>query len=113
MKDDSLNKLAVKSGIFFVVCQMLIRGISFATTPIYTRLLSTEQFGQIRVYESWLQIAVPIMSLCLWRSVERAKYDMREKFDSYTSAVQNLSYISIALMTGICLLFKPHIQKFC
>ena len=113
MKDDSLNKLAVKSGIFFVVCQMLIRGISFATTPIYTRLLSTEQFGQIRVYESWLQIAVPIMSLCLWRSVERAKYDMREKFDSYTSAVQNLSYISIALMTGICLLFKPQIQKFC
>ena len=101
MKDDSLNKLAVKSGIFFVVCQMLIRGISFATTPIYTRLLSTEQFGQIRVYESWLQIAVPIMSLCLWRSVERAKYDMREKFDSYTSAVQNLSYISIALMTGM------------
>ena len=113
MKDDSLNKLAVKSGIFFVVCQMLIRGISFATTPIYTRLLSTEQFGQIRVYESWLQIAVPIMSLCLWRSVERAKYDMREKFDSYTSAVQNLSYISIALMTGSCLLFKPQIQKFC
>ena len=113
MKDDSLNKLAVKSGIFFVVCQMLIRGISFATTPIYTRLLSTEQFGQIRVYESWLQIAVPIMSLCLWRSVERAKYDMREKFDSYTSAVQNLSYISIALMTGICLLFKPQIQKLC
>ena len=46
MKDESLNKLAVKSGIFFVVCQMLIRGISFATTPIYTRLLSTEQFQE-------------------------------------------------------------------
>ena len=27
--------------------------------------------------------------------------------------MQNLSYISIALMTGICLLFKPQIQKFC
>lgn len=113
MKDDSLNKLAVKSGIFFVVCQLLIRGISFITTPLYTRLLSTEQFGQIRVYESWLQIAVPIMSLCLWKSVERAKYDMREKFDSYTSAVQNLSYISIVLMTGVCLLLKPQVESFC
>ena len=44
MKDDSLNRRAVKSGFFFVVCQLLVRGISFITTPVYTRLLSTEQF---------------------------------------------------------------------
>lgn len=112
MKDESLNRLAVKSGIFFVASSLLVRGISFLTTPIYTRLLSTEQFGEIRVYESWLMIAVPIMSLCLWKSVERAKYDMREKFDSYTSAVQNLSYLSIAFMIGLCLLFKPQVQAF-
>lgn len=113
MKDDSLNRRAVKSGFFFVVCQLLVRGISFITTPVYTRLLSTEQFGQIRVYESWLQIAVPVMSLCLWKSVERAKYDMKERFDSYTSAVQNFSYLSIAFFVGICLLFKPWIQSVC
>lgn len=113
MKDDSLNRRAVKSGIFFVVSQMLVRGITFLTTPIFTRLLSTEQFGEIRVYESWLQIAVPIMSLCLWKSVERAKYDMRDQFDAYTSATQNLSYIAIAFMCGICLIFKDPIEKFC
>lgn len=113
MKDEALNRRAVKSGIFFVVSQLLVRGVTFITTPIYTRLLSTEQFGEIRVYESWLQIAVPIMSLCLWKSVERAKYDMRERFDSYTSAVQNLSYISILCMVGLCLLFKPQVQAFC
>lgn len=113
MKDESLNKKAVKSGIYFVVSQILIRGITFITTPVFTRLLSTEQFGEIRVYESWLQIAVPIMSLCLWKSVERAKYDMRDEFDAYTSSTQTLSYISIALMTGVCLLFKEQIQSFC
>lgn len=113
MKDESLNRRAVKSGFFFVVSQILVRGISFITTPVYTRLLSTEQFGQIRVYESWLQIAVPVMSLCLWKSVERAKYDMRERFDAYTSSVQNLSYISIAFMIGTCMLFKTQIEAFC
>lgn len=113
MKDESLNRKAVKSGIYFVVSQILIRGITFITTPVFTRLLSTEQFGEIRVYESWLQIAVPIMSLCLWKSVERAKYDMRDEFDAYTSSTQSLSYISIALMTGVCLLFKEQIQSFC
>lgn len=113
MKDESLNRKAVKSGIYFVVSQILIRGITFITTPVFTRLLSTEQFGEIRVYESWLQIAVPIMSLCLWKSVERAKYDMRDEFDAYTSSTQTLSYIAIALMTGVCLLFKEQIQSFC
>ena len=113
MADESLNKRAVKSGFFFVVSQMLVRGISFITTPVFTRLLSTEQFGQVRVYESWLQIAVPIMSLCLWKSVERAKYDMREKFDAYTSAVQALSYMSIAFFVGLCLLFKDQVEAFC
>ena len=93
MKDESLNRKAVKSGIYFVVSQILIRGITFITTPVFTRLLSTEQFGEIRVYESWLQIAVPIMSLCLWKSVERAKYDMRDEFDAYTSSTQSLSNI--------------------
>lgn len=113
MTDDGLNKRAVKSGVFFVVSQMLVRGVSFLTTPIFTRLLSTEQFGQVRVYESWLQIAVPIMSLCLWKSVERAKYDMRERFDAYTSSVQALSYLSIAFMIGVCMLFKQQIEEFC
>lgn len=112
MKDDSLNKRAVKSGLFFVLSQILVRAISFITTPVFTRLLSTEQFGQIRVYESWLQIAVPIMSLCLWKSVERAKYDVHERFDAYTSSVQNLSYISITCMVALCMLFKPQVQKF-
>ena len=111
MNDNSLNKRAVKSGIFFVVCQMLVRGISFLSTPIYTRLMSTEQIGIVKIYDSWLQIAVPFMSLCLWKSVERAKYDMRQEFDSYTSATQNLSYISIALMGALCLLFKRPLEK--
>lgn len=96
-----------------MISQLLISGITFLATPIYTRLMSTGQYGQIRVYESWLQIAVPIMSLCLWKSVERAKYDMRDRFDSYTSALQALSYGSIALMSGLCLLFKQQVEAFC
>ena len=112
-KDTALNKRALKSGLFFVISQIFISGITFLATPIYTRLMSTEQYGRIRVYESWLQIAVPVMSLCLWKSVERAKYDMRNRFDSYTSALQTLSYASIAVMSGLCLIFKDKVEAFC
>lgn len=83
MQNSKLNRLAFKAGIFYIVGQLFIRGITFLTTPIYTRLLSKAQYGEIRVYESWLLIMVPIMSLSLFRSVDRAKFDMGEKYDEY------------------------------
>lgn len=111
-QNSKLNALALKAGIFYIVGQLFIRGITFLTTPVYTRLLSTAQYGEIRVYESWLLIMVPVMSLCLWRSVDRAKYDMGEKYNEYVSSVQSLSYLSILVFFAVCLLFKSPVQKF-
>ncbi|MGN1167994.1 MAG: lipopolysaccharide biosynthesis protein [Lachnospiraceae bacterium] len=112
MQNNKLNSLALKAGIFYVVGQLFIRGITFLTTPIYTRLLSTAQYGEIRVYESWLLIMVPIMSLCLWRSVDRAKYDMGENYNAYVSSVQTLSYFSIFGFFILCMIFRGPVQKF-
>lgn len=112
MQNSKLNRLAFKAGIFYIVGQLFIRGITFLTTPIYTRLLSKAQYGEIRVYESWLLIMVPVMSLCLFRSVDRAKYDMGEKYNEYVSSVQTLSYLSITGFFGLCMLFRPQMQKF-
>lgn len=113
MQNNSLNKKALKAGIFYIIAQLFVRGITFLTTPIYTRLLSTAQYGEIRVYESWLLIAAPVMSLCLWKSVDRAKYDVKERYNEYVGSVQTLSYLSILGFFGVCLIFKEQVQTFC
>ena len=69
---NTFNKLAIKAGLFYIISELFVRGITFITTPIYTRLLTTAQYGEVRVYESWLLIAAPVMSLCLWKSTERS-----------------------------------------
>ena len=109
----SLNKMALTSGFFYILAQLLVRGLTFVMTPVLTRMLSKAQYGDIRVYESWLIIAYPTMSLCLWRSVDVAKYDFKEKYNSYVSSVHTLSYIAIALCFALCLIFKAPVQKFC
>ena len=86
-KDASLNRRAFKAGIFYIACQLFVRGITFLMTPVFTRLLSQEQYNQYKIFESWLLIFAPVMSLCLWRSVECAKYDVKEKFNEYVSSV--------------------------
>ncbi|MDO4633022.1 MAG: oligosaccharide flippase family protein [Eubacteriales bacterium] len=107
----SLNRLAVKAGIFYIFAQLLVRGITFLTTPVYTRLLSQEQYADIRLFESWLLIAVPTLSLCLWKSVDRAKYDTGEHYNEYVSASQTLSYLSIGTVFLLCLIFKRQVQS--
>lgn len=110
MQNNKLNRLALKAGIFYIIGQLFIRGITFLTTPIYTRLLSRAQYGEIRIYESWLLIMVPIMSLSLFRSVDRAKYDMGDRYNEYVSSVQTLSYCSILGFFGLCMIFRPQVQ---
>lgn len=75
----SLNRLALRAGLFYVISQLFVRGITFLTTPVFTRLLSNEQYNQVQIFESWLLLFAPVMSLCLWRSVERAKYDVKDR----------------------------------
>lgn len=114
ISSNSLNKIALKAGVFYIFAQLFIRGISFLTTPLYTRLLTTAQYGQIKVYESWLLIAVPVMSLCLWKSVDRAKYDLDEQgYNAYVSSNHTLSYISIGICFLVCLVFKDQVEAFC
>lgn len=109
---EKLNKKAFVAGSFYVMTQLLIRGLTFITTPIYTRLVSTGQYGEIRIYESWLLILVPILSMCTYRSIERAKYDFVEEFEAFTSSVLFLSYILItAFLVGI-ICFKDAFMDF-
>ena len=75
----NLNKMALTSGFFYILAQLMVRGLTFVVTPVYTRMLSAAQYGEIRVFESWLLIAYPTMSLCLWKSADVAKYDYKEK----------------------------------
>lgn len=109
----SLNQRAFKAGVFYILSQLFVRGSTFLTTMIFTRLLSQEQFNQYKLFESWLLIFGPVMSLCLYRSVERAKYDVQERFPAFVSSVQTLSYLSISGFFLLFLIFKDPLLRLC
>lgn len=48
--------VALKSSIAIFISSFLLKGIVFLTTPIFTRILNTEQYGAISLYNSWLSI---------------------------------------------------------
>lgn len=59
----------VRAGIWYTVCSFLQKGISFLTVPIFTRLLSKEQYGSVSVYYSWEAILTVFCTLNLFSGV--------------------------------------------
>ena len=77
-----------KAALWFTICSFLQKGISFITVPIFTRLMSTEEYGTYTVYLSWLQILTIMTSLYLFNGVydnAMAKYEKQR--DEYTSCL--------------------------
>lgn len=55
----------VKATIFFGIASFSVSGLKYFTTPIFTRLLTTSEYGVINIYNSWLTIVSVIMSVTL------------------------------------------------
>ena len=57
--------LAIKAGLWFTICNLLQKGISFITVPIFTRIMSTEDYGLYSIYISWYSIMTIFATLHL------------------------------------------------
>ncbi len=102
-KYDSMS-IQAKAAAWFVFCSFLQKGISFITVPIFTRLLSTEEYGTYSLYISWLQILTIITTLNLSYGVLD---NAMSKFDSdrsrYISAMQGLTITITTIVFAVYL----------
>lgn len=102
----------VKASLWFLICAFLQRGISCITTPIFTRLLTTTEYGQYSVFDSWFKILLIIVSLNLWGGVYMqgmVKHESERK--EYSSALQGLTLTLTVGWTVIYLLFQNFFNK--
>lgn len=77
------------------------------TTPIFTRLLSTSEYGQYNVFNSWYGILTILISLNLFTGVHQQgliKFDKQRP--QFTSSLLGLTTFLVGFWTIIYLLFK-------
>lgn len=92
MAENTANSTrAVKSGIWYTIANVSIRAVAIITTPIYTGMLTTADYGKANTYNSWIDVFNVFACLCVVYSIGRAKLDFPDKFDEYMSAIQGLS----------------------
>lgn len=92
----------VKSTIWYMICNFIVAGINFIVTPIFTRLMSQEDYGLYSNFTSWITILQIISSLMLLSSFYSAKYDFKEKINEYISSMIYLGgFFCILLIAGV------------
>lgn len=85
--------IQTKAVIWFVICSLLQKGISFITVPIFTRIMTSQQYGTYSLYLSWLQIMTIFTSLYLHCGVlDNAMSKFENDRDRYISSMQGLSF---------------------
>lgn len=95
--------IGAKAAFWFVICSFIQKAIAILTTPIFTRMMSTEQYGQFTVYRSWLSILAILTTLRLDYSVfNKGMSKFKEQRDEYVSTMQ---YITSALTLVMFLIY--------
>ena len=97
----------VKASFWFLVCSFVQKGITTLTTPIFTRLLSTSEYGDFGVYQTWYNIIIILASLNLASGVYmRGLVKYEEDRDRFSGSLQLLYILVTFLVFGIYLLFQ-------
>lgn len=87
-----------KASLWFVISSILVKGMSFITLPIFSRILTTSEYGQVSVYQSWVATVSIVTTLTIWGGVFNVgmiKFEERRK--EMISSFQGLA-VSITLV---------------
>ena len=50
--------LPVKASLWYTVCNVINKGLALLSTPIFTRIMTEEQYGTFSVFQSWYSILI-------------------------------------------------------
>lgn len=98
--------MQVKASLWFLICGFLQKGVSVITTPIFTRLLTSAEYGQYNVFNSWLSIVSVFVTLQLYSGTftqGMVKYE--DKKIKYASSLQGLCLTLVLCWTVLYLIF--------
>ena len=97
MDSKDLNKTAVKAGLWYTICNIVIKGCAFLTLPIFTYMMSTADFGIYNTYVAYEVIIAAIIGLGFYGTVKNAKLDFKETFNEYMSSILSMSLLVLVL----------------
>lgn len=100
--DELKNKLqskVLKAGLVYVMGTVILKGIAFFSTPLFTHLMTTNDYGKYGVYLSYEAIMNIIIALGVQNSIRNAFIDYKSEIKAYVSSLLGIvSLVFIAML---------------
>lgn len=72
---ESKYKVLASNTVVFAIGNILVKLISFFLMPLYTSVLTTEQYGVAELLNNSIEIVLPIATLCIVEALYRFAID--------------------------------------
>lgn len=91
--------VAAKASLWAFIASVIQKSVSILATPIFTRILSTEEFAQYTLYQSWHDIFIIFSTLNVFNY---AVYSGLDKYDENKETFISTSQILVTGLTLLC-----------
>ena len=102
-----LNNRMIKAGSLSLLATIMIRAINLISVPIFSRILTTAEYGQVDVFMTYVNIFIILLGLDFHAAIGKGRLDFKEEADEYvTSSILFTSITSIVIVVLINLFFE-------
>lgn len=98
------NNKNSKATSFYLVGNLFNKAIVFLTIPIFTRILSTSDYGIVNTYLSWVSMLSVIIGLSLSNSIRNAYNDYKEDINNFIGSIFLLGTINFLVSSFILII---------
>lgn len=104
--------VVARATLWFMICGIIQKGIAFLTMPVFTRLLTTEQYGTYSLYNSWLSIFTIFCTFRLDKAVfNKGMSKFPKERNEYVASMQVTTSFLTIIVFILYLLFHNKINS--
>ena len=84
--------LPVKAAFWYTICNFLNKGFALLSTPIFTRIMTEEEYGTFSIFQSWFNILIIFTSFNIFMSsFTKGLILYKDDQDAFTSSQLSLT----------------------
>lgn len=95
-----------KASAFYLIGNLFDKAIAFITVPIFTRMLSTDEYGILNTYLSWVSIFAIVVGLSLGQTLRSAYYEKKDTLEGYLSSIYTLAILDFVVSLVVVLVLS-------
>lgn len=100
-----------KASTFYLFGSLFNKGMAFFTVPIFTRLLSTSDYGIVTTYNSWISILAMVVGFALHTGIRIAFVDYKEEMKDFMATTTTFTLLSGGLLS-VAIIFVSRLVSF-